>query len=85
MPEIVQNHALIISMAIAGHDSTSSVIGSGMLGQLRFREQIQRLRDDPAKKLIPRPKTIKLAGGPKAKEVNFIWGLTSVPVGFTAA
>jgi cytochrome P450 len=177
LPDAIQNAGLI-GTAIAGHDSTASAITSGMLGLLRFPDQIQKLRDDdslyrslpdecirwatPVKhvtrnttretslggvemgsmervmallvsgnrdeeifsdpedfdvsrrpnphvglnwgahicigqhmakleirvlfeELIPRLKTIELAGEPTAKGVNYVWGLTSLPVRFTAA
>jgi cytochrome P450 len=42
---------IVYSMALAGHETTTNTIGSGVLALLRNRDQWQRLVDDPS--LIP--------------------------------
>ena len=46
--ELISTSLLIL---MAGHGSTIDVLGTGLLACLRFPDQMQRLRDDPA--LIP--------------------------------
>jgi len=50
MPDLVQNH-MAASIAIAGHDTTNSAISAGMLGLIRFPEQFDLVKAEPA--LIP--------------------------------
>jgi cytochrome P450 len=50
MPDLVQNH-MAASIAIAGHDTTNSAISAGMLGLVRFPEQFDLVKAEPA--LIP--------------------------------
>ncbi|MBS1845339.1 MAG: cytochrome P450 [Actinobacteria bacterium] len=45
LPDIVQNH-MAASIAIAGHDTTNSALSAGMLGLIRFPEQLERVRTD---------------------------------------
>lgn len=47
MPERVQNH-MAASIAIAGHDTTNSAISAGMLGLIRFPDQFELAKSDPA-------------------------------------
>jgi alpha-terpineol hydroxylase len=47
MPDLIQNHAAA-SVAIAGHDTTNSAVSSGMLGLIRFPEQLKKVRADRA-------------------------------------
>jgi cytochrome P450 len=47
MPAGVQNH-MAASVAIAGHDTTNSAISAGVLGLIRFPEQLELVRADPA-------------------------------------
>jgi cytochrome P450 len=43
--EVIANSILILA---AGHETTTNLIGNGMLALLRHPEQMQRLRNDPA-------------------------------------
>jgi cytochrome P450 len=45
MPERIQNH-MAASIAIAGHDTTNSAISAGMLGLVRFPDQLEKVRAD---------------------------------------
>lgn len=43
--ELVANVSMLLS---AGHETTSNLIGNGLLALLRHPDQLQKLRDDPA-------------------------------------
>lgn len=47
-PDTEETLGLCILMVLAGHETTVNLLGSGLLCLLRFPDQAQRLRDDPA-------------------------------------
>ncbi|MDB6085988.1 MAG: hypothetical protein JWN43_3869, partial [Gammaproteobacteria bacterium] len=50
MPERIQNH-LMVSVAIAGHDTINSALSGGLLGLTRFPDELQRVKADMS--LVP--------------------------------
>jgi cytochrome P450 len=45
LPEVIANAVLLL---FAGHETTTNLIGNGLLALLRHPDQLERLRDDPA-------------------------------------